>query len=542
LVYIDRTKFFVGAVVVSLLLNVVLGVALLDLSSGGDVRLVAGGAGQVVPSADASSGDAPNAEGAVADAAQPAPSAEEPGSVATTTIPRRSSGPVAAGSRASSGSGSGPRTAAPGAAASAGQSSAGAPAAAGQSAPGSGASAGPVGGGSSAAPGIDPALVRATPVPPALERQGVTDTTIKVGGITSTSGALSYQNVVDTVKAYFQFVNEQGGVNGRKLAYVSYDDGLDPARGMEAAKRLAEQDRVFALLGNFAIATTPQLVTSGYLQRNAMPLFGNHGVEEETFQTPWAWPIGIAAYRSGFTQAQWLITEKKLTKICGIYLDLKPARWSLKGLREGAQKFGSPLVKEVAASLAQPDYGSLLQTCVNAGAEAIVGITDAGGGIRMMQAHARLGLKVPVIGTEDYGGEAIKTQAGAAAKGLIAVDVWEVYGDTPSAREYRETMKRLAPRTQNTGLSTTAWVAAKFFVGCLKKVGQDVTRSAVIACYNSTKNWESGFGPTVSYSPENHDGNKVPYFIQLQEVNGKLGWVPISHRIAADIPRYTKAD
>lgn len=375
-------------------------------------------------------------------------------------------------------------------------------------------------------------------MPAEFERQGVTDTAIKVGGITSTSGALSYQNVVDTVKAYFSLVNERGGVNGRKLVYVSYDDGLDPSRGMEAAKRLAEQDRVFALLGNFAIATTPQLVTSGYLQRYAMPLFGNHGVEEETFQTPWAWPIGIAAYRSGFTQAQWLITEKGYKKICGIYLDLKPARWSLKGLREGAQKFGAPLVKEVPASLAQPDYGSLLQTCQNAGADAIVGITDAGGGIRMMQAHARLGLQIPIVGTEDYGGEAIKNQAGEAAKGLFAVDVWEIYSDRPEAQEYRAAMQKYASRTQITGLSTTGWVAAKFFVNCLSKVGKDVTRSAVIACYNGTKNYDTGFGPMVSYSPNDHDGNKMPYFIQLQDVEGKLAWRPVSQRIVADIPRY----
>jgi branched-chain amino acid transport system substrate-binding protein len=532
--FIDRTKFFVGAVVVSLLLNVAVGVALLDLSSGGDVRLVAGGAGQPAAAGEPGSGG----EAVLNESGEAAPAALDPPSTVTTAAPSPRSGPAAANARsaggpraASAGSAGAPRAGQGGGATAAPaqlDSAAGAGSAGGTSAPGA----------ASPAPGIDPALVSATPVPAALERQGVTDTAIKVGGITSTSGALSYQNVVDTVKAYFQFVNERGGVNGRKLVYVSYDDGLDPARGMEAAKRLAEQDRVFALLGNFAIATTPQLVTSGYLQRNAMPLFGNHGVEEETFQTPWAWPVGIAAYRSGFTQAQWLITERKLSKICAIYLDLKPARWSLKGLREGAQKFGSPLVKEVPASLAQPDYGSLLQTCQNAGAEAIVGITDAGGGIRMMQAHARLGLKIPVIGTEDYGGEAMKTQAGAAAKGLVAVDVWEIYGDRPAAREYREAMKRYAPKTQVTGLSTTAWVASKLFVECLQKAGQDVTRSAMIACYNGTKNWDSGFGPVVTYTPQNHDGNKMPYFTQLQDVAGKLEWQTISQRIVADIPRY----
>jgi branched-chain amino acid transport system substrate-binding protein len=538
--YIDRTKVFGIVVVLAIVVNLVLGVVLLDLGGGGEVRLVAGSPGAGAPPDQ--SGQATTGE------VVPAP-------VEESEAPAEGAGPSAAAMATGSGSPAGSAgrnassaAAAPGGASPTQRSSASGPAAksAAGGAPSGKAESSPVPAGSQASPGpggppaggFDRALLGGISVPAELERQGVTDTAIKVGGITSTSGALSYQNVVDSVKAYFSLVNERGGVNGRKLVYVSYDDGLDPSRGMEAAKRLAEQDRVFSLLGNFAIATTPQLVTSGYLQRYAMPLFGNHGVEEETFQTPWAWPIGIAAYRSGYTQSQWLITQKSYKKICGIYLDLKPARWSLKGLREGAQKFGAPLVKEVPASLAQPDYGSLLQTCQNAGADAIVGITDAGGGIRMMQAHARLGMKIPVVGTEDYGGEAMKNQAGGAAKGLFAVDVWEIYSDRPEAQEYRAAMQKYAPRTQITGLSTTGWVAAKFFVNCLSKVGRDVSRSAVIACYNGTKNYDTGFGPTVSYSPNNHDGNKMPYFIQLQDVEGKLAWRPVSERIVADIPRY----
>lgn len=532
--YIDRTKVFGAAVVLAVVINLVLGMVLLDLGGSREVRLVAGGPGTEVPAQQ--SGEATTGEAAPAPAEPAAPSADPPATGGGSSAVSASRG-ASSGSGASSAASPAQRTSPSGPAARVvgGESSGNA---ASSAAPAAGSKA-PQNSGSGASPGgVDRALLGGVTVPAELERQGVTDTAIKVGGITSTSGALSYQNVVDTVKAYFSLINERGGVNGRKLVYVSYDDGLDPSRGMEAAKRLAEQDRVFSLVGNFAIATTPQLVTSGYLQRYAMPLFGNHGVEEETFQTPWAWPIGIAAYRSGFTQAQWLISEKGYKKICGIYLDLKPARWSLKGLREGAQKFGAPLVKEVPASLAQPDYGSLLQTCQNAGADVIVGITDAGGGIRMMQAHSRLGLKVPVVGTEDYGGEAIKNQAGPAAKGLYAVDVWEIYSDRPEAQEYRAAMQKFAPRTQITGLSTTGWVAARFFVNCLSKVGKDVTRSAMIACYNGTKNYDTGFGPTVSYSPGDHDGNKMPYFIQIQDVEGKLAWRPVSQRIVANIPRY----
>lgn len=111
--------------------------------------------------------------------------------------------------------------------------------------------------------------------PPVVEEdpaQGVTDTSIKVGNTAATSGAFAVVGVPfnDAIKAVFKQVNDAGGIGGRMIEFVTYDDGFDAATGASLTEKLVEEDEVFALVGHFGTPTVSSTVD--YIQEIGVPM------------------------------------------------------------------------------------------------------------------------------------------------------------------------------------------------------------------------------------------------------------------------------
>jgi len=102
--------------------------------------------------------------------------------------------------------------------------------------------------------------------------QGVTDTTITVGNTAAVSGALAVVGVPfnDAIMAYFKMINDAGGIDGRMIEFVTYDDGFDGATGAALTEKLAEEDKVFALVGHFGTPTVS--ATVDYIQEIGIPM------------------------------------------------------------------------------------------------------------------------------------------------------------------------------------------------------------------------------------------------------------------------------
>jgi ABC-type branched-subunit amino acid transport system substrate-binding protein len=105
-----------------------------------------------------------------------------------------------------------------------------------------------------------------------IEVQGVTETTITVGNTAATSGALAFVGLPFNagIEAYFKYVNDNGGVNGRMIEFVHYDDGFDQATGISYTKKLVEEDEVFALVGHFGTPTVSG--TLDYINEVGVPM------------------------------------------------------------------------------------------------------------------------------------------------------------------------------------------------------------------------------------------------------------------------------
>jgi branched-chain amino acid transport system substrate-binding protein len=184
---------------------------------------------------------------------------------------------------------------------------------------------------------------------------GVTDTTIKIGNTCFYSGpASSYGTIGRAMAAYYKMVNDQGGVNGRKIIFISYDDAYSPPKTVEMTRKLVEEDHV--LLDAGPLGTPTNSAIWHYMNQNKVPqLFVSTGASKWDDPKGHPWTIGWQpSYRNeGHIYAAYIIKHKPDAKIGVLYQDDDFGKDYLRGVREGIAK-GSAKVA-VAASYETTD-------------------------------------------------------------------------------------------------------------------------------------------------------------------------------------------
>jgi len=192
---------------------------------------------------------------------------------------------------------------------------------------------------------------------------GVTGDRILLGGTFAVSGPVSNISgpILKGVKAYFNKVNEAGGVHGRKLELTWYDDGWDAQRGKGYIKRLVEQDKVFVL--SVAPSSNGLDAARTYLEQVRMPVFGTSGLIESQFTSPMQWPVGTGT-KSAARISLVYMKELKARNAAVVWLDLLAGRQAMEAIRNGTQQILGKAPEDFLintngyrVSISEPDFG-----------------------------------------------------------------------------------------------------------------------------------------------------------------------------------------
>ena len=209
----------------------------------------------------------------------------------------------------------------------------------------------------------------------AANAPGITDAEIKIGQTMPYSGPASAYGVIGRAEAaYFRMINEQGGVNGRKINLISVDDGYSPPKTVEQTRRLVEQEHV-AFLAN-SLGTAPNAAVRQYCNDNKVPaLFVLSGApmfsDPERF--PWTIP-GIPSYvTEARIYAKHILATRPNTKIAVLYQNDDLGRGYLNGLRDmlGPDRAGT-IVKEASYETSEPTVNSQVVALQGSGADIFV--------------------------------------------------------------------------------------------------------------------------------------------------------------------------
>lgn len=231
-------------------------------------------------------------------------------------------------------------------------------------------------GGGSPTPENPAASAQATGDQPGSGSTGVTADTIKIGGSFPFSGGLAiYGNLSKGLAAYFGKVNGEGGVNGRKIDYIALDDGYDPSRVASNARKLVEQDRVFA----FAGFGGTNLTIRDYMKSKGVPQFvmaGNAPLSDvKTYPATHAWWPDIRL--EGAITAKTVLKENPNAKIGALGLDNDITASQVEGIKEGLDGHSDQLVAQEVFPPTAQDLTSQMNRLKAAGVDTIISGIDA---------------------------------------------------------------------------------------------------------------------------------------------------------------------
>jgi branched-chain amino acid transport system substrate-binding protein len=206
---------------------------------------------------------------------------------------------------------------------------------------------------------------------------GATDTEIKIGNIMPYSGPASAYGVIGkTEEAYFKKINAEGGINGRKINFITYDDGYSPPKAVEQARKLVESDEV--LLVFQPLGTPSNSAIQKYMNAKKVPqLFVATGATKWNDPKDFPWTMGWQpSYQSeAHIYAKFLMKEKPDAKIAIMYQNDDFGKDYLKGLKDGLGAKASMIVAEESYETTEPTIDNHIVKLKSTGADVFLNIT-----------------------------------------------------------------------------------------------------------------------------------------------------------------------
>ena len=320
---------------------------------------------------------------------------------------------------------------------------------------------------------------------------GASDTEIKIGQTTAYSGpASAYSSLAKAASAYFDKINAEGGINGRKIKLVSVDDGYNPAKTVEQTRKLVEQEEV--LLTFYSLGTPAQSAVHKYLNQQKMPqLFVASGATKwgDPKHFPWTmgWQPSYAA--EGRMYAKYILKNNPNAKIGILYQNDDFGKDYLEGFEAGlGDKAKSMIVSKLSYEVTDPTADSQVVSLKAAGADTFLNISTAKFAAQTIKKVAAIGWKPThyLVSVSNSVGNVMKPAGPEAATGIISSFFLKDPTDPTFQKgkewdDYVAFMKKYYPTGDMTDTYTVnGYSVAQTMVEVLKKAGDNLTRANVM--------------------------------------------------------------
>ncbi len=370
-------------------------------------------------------------------------------------------------------------------------------------------------------------LTLGTPV--LAQTQGVSKNEIVIGtiqGLTGPGVALS-KPTLEGMQLRVEEVNEQGGINGRKLVLKVEDSNYDPKRAILAAEKLVNQDKIFAMVGHIGtptnIATFPVLFKKNVV--NFFPLSAARQMYEPLNRLTYAF---IAPYYDQMLYATpRLIKEKGTKKVCVIYQDDELGTEVLKGTEDSVKIAGVDLVEKTSYKRGATDFSSQVSKTKAAGCDLVVFSGIVRETIGIMAEARKIGFNPVFLSSSSAYINAVPKLGGAVVEGLyVPTTVSVPYTDSPEQPiRFWATKYKTRFGTDPETFSALGYAGMDSFIKVVQKVGPNLTTDSFVRTMEGMTFPPDMFGgPAMSFSRTKHLGSKAARLSQIK--NGK--WVVVS--------------
>jgi len=374
---------------------------------------------------------------------------------------------------------------------------------------------------------------------------GATDTEIKIGNIMPYSGPASAYGVIGkTEDAYFRKINAEGGINGRKISFVTYDDAYSPPKTVEQARKLVESDEVLLIFNS--LGTPPNSAIQKYMNAKGVPqLFVATGATKWNDPKEFPWTMGWQPnYQSeSIIYAKYILKNNPNAKIAVLYQNDDYGKDYLKGFRDGlGAKAASMIVMEESFEVSEPTIDSHIVKLKSTGADVFFNITTPKFAAQAIKKNAEVGWK-PLHFLNNVSasiGSVIKPAGFENSQDIISSN----YLKDPTDSQWKTDAGMIAwnafldkyyPEANRADLSVMyGYTVAQGLVHVLKACGDDLTRENIMKQAASIRDLElGGLLPGVKVNTSATDFAPISQ-LQLMKFKGET-WERFGDILSGDV-------
>jgi branched-chain amino acid transport system substrate-binding protein len=374
---------------------------------------------------------------------------------------------------------------------------------------------------------------------------GATDTEIKIGNIMPYSGPASAYGVIGkTEEAYFRKINAEGGINGRKITFVTYDDAYSPPKTVEQARKLVESDEVLLIFNS--LGTPPNSAIQKYMNSKKVPqLFVATGATKWNDPKEFPWTMGWQPNYQSESQiyAKYMLKNHPNAKIAVLFQNDDYGKDYLKGFKDGLGAKGvAMIVAEESYEVSEPTIDSHIVKLKSSGADVFFNITTPKFAAQAIKKSTEIGWK-PLHFLNNVSasiGSVIKPAGFENAQDIISSAYLKdptdpQWKNDPAMKAWNEFLDKYYPEANRADASVMyAYVVAQGLVHVLKACGDDLTRANVMKQAASMRDFEpAGLLPGVKVNTSATDFAPLSQ-LRLERFKGET-WQLFGDVISGDV-------
>ncbi|PYM95747.1 MAG: hypothetical protein DME04_03910 [Candidatus Rokuibacteriota bacterium] len=359
-----------------------------------------------------------------------------------------------------------------------------------------------------------------TAFPASGQQPGVTDKEILIGSSNSFSGPLAFTGEQITkfgVDLYFKVINDAGGIHGRTIRTIYYDDGYRPQDAVANTKKLVEQDRIFAVI--IPQGSPPVVATLDYLEENKVPLLFPYQSSPVTRSKRYVFQGMTLSDRSSKMMIDYLAGPRKLKKFAALYQDDEYGKSFLTAFEKDLGRFGLKLVAAESVKRGVTDVSAQIAKLQAAKPQVTFLVLVPGPAAQALRERQKIGWTgTLMVSTGPLTDERYLALAGDAAEGVEGLSLWPdpLLSDLAGVRLYREHMQKHFPKNEPNRYSIAGYFAGMLFAEGAKRAGRNLTRDSLVAALESIKGYESGILPPLTIGAD-HETQKQGFWVRVEK-------------------------
>ena len=381
----------------------------------------------------------------------------------------------------------------------------------------------------------EPEGAAATAPAPGNETAGITEDEVLVGSFQALSGPVAAIGVPvkNGMEAYFNFVNAQGGVNGRQVNLLVADDAFDPSRTTVEVKRLVESDGVFALVGG--LGTPGNLAIMDYVQEQRVPYVYQASGSGLLTNPPKEYIFGVQPNYTteGTLMAKYLVEEKGAQNIAIVYRNLDDGKELAESVRESLAEYGQELVADIAIDPSAQDFSANLIQLNQAQPDAIIVGLFVPQSANFINQAKELGLtEQNYLLTYSNADATFVTLAEGQAEGAEAM-AWVDVDFTETEQMLFQIYDASFPGEIPNAYAVAGMIAAEVFTEGLERAGRDLTRSGYVDALETLDRFTGAIAEGITYTdfgandPLSRIGKRSMYVLKVEDgvFAREHGWI-----------------